>query len=63
MSETGRQVLRGATVSGRGVIDVAISEGKISAISPSIEELEGDVVVDTGGKHLVPGLIDVQVND
>ncbi|MBX4204659.1 MAG: D-aminoacylase [Candidatus Doudnabacteria bacterium] len=40
--------------------DVAITGGKISEIAENIPESKAKVVIDTGGKFIVPGFIDIQ---
>ena len=39
-------------------LDVAISGGKFAEIAPSIDPGLADKVVDAGGKHLFPGVVD-----
>ena len=42
-----------------GVRDVAIKDGKITAVSPSIDPARASKVVDVSGLHVTPGLVDI----
>ena len=45
-----------------GVMDVAISQGKIAAIGKDLSAADCAAVVDARGSYLSPGLVDLQVN-
>jgi dihydroorotase len=45
-----------------GVMDVAISEGKIAAVAPNLSPTEAKKVVDVQGYYVTPGLIDMHVH-
>jgi allantoinase len=40
-------------------LDVAVKDGRFAAFEESIDEGRADQVVDAGGKHLFPGVVDV----
>ncbi|KHL11979.1 allantoinase [Mumia flava] len=40
-------------------VDVAVRDGRFAAIEPSIDPASAAEVVDAGGKHLFPGVVDV----
>ena len=42
--------------------DVAVRKGRIDVIAPEIAAADGVTVLDAGGKYLVPGMIDDDVN-
>ena len=55
-------VVRGGTLvssTGRVAADVAVSGGRIAAITAPETPLEATVTIDATGRHLLPGLIDV----
>jgi dihydroorotase len=57
-------MLKGATVvnhDGAGVRDIGIREGRIAAIGSLAQGTAGEVV-DAGGLHVLPGVIDTQVH-
>ncbi|MGE0596661.1 MAG: dihydroorotase, partial [Hyphomonadaceae bacterium] len=57
-------VVRGGTIvnhAGIGLGDVGVTGGKIAAIG-DLATASADVVVDAGGLHVLPGLIDTQVH-
>ncbi len=57
-------VLKGATVvnhDGAGVRDIGIRGGRIAAIGPLAQGAAGEVI-DAGGLHVLPGVIDTQVH-
>ncbi|MBN1441581.1 MAG: amidohydrolase family protein [Planctomycetes bacterium] len=68
MSASGRPILfRGARAVLRDgcstrTISVLVAGGRIAAVGDSIEE-SGARVIDAGGRWLLPGLIDMQIND
>ena len=45
------------------VMDVAISEGKIAAVSKDIDAKQATQIVDAKGMYVVPGLIDIHTHD
>ena len=60
-------VLKGGTVVDpsqglSGVQDIAVQDGKIAAIQPSIPEEEAARVIDASGKTVTPGLIDLHTH-
>ena len=60
-------ILKGATVvnhDGTGVRDIAVSNGRIAAISTAAEPVTGNApdVIDCSGLHILPGVIDSQVH-
>ncbi len=60
-------ILKGATVvnqDGTGVRDIAVSKGRIAAISTAAEPVTGNApdVIDCSGLHILPGVIDSQVH-
>ncbi len=60
-----REIIKGAScyVDGRFTeCDVAIEGGVITAVEPSIDPCEGDVIIDAAGLHLLPGLVDPHVH-
>ncbi|MCC3266942.1 dihydroorotase [Arthrobacter gengyunqii] len=44
---------------GAEALDLAIKDGKFAAIEPNIDEAGAAEVIDGGGKHLFPGVVDV----
>jgi dihydroorotase len=64
MAQTFDLLLRGATVvnhDGEGQRDIGISEGKIAAIG-SLARASAGEVIEAGGLHVLPGVIDSQVH-
>ncbi len=60
-----REIIRGASCYIGGefkVCDVAIDGGLIVEVESSILPLEGDLVIEAEGKHLLPGLVDPHVH-
>ena len=60
-------ILKGATVvnqDGTGVRDIAVSNGRVAAISTAAEPVTGSApdVIDCNGLHVLPGVIDSQVH-
>lgn len=58
---SGHSLLRGGIVvtpRGRGRADVLIQGGRIAAVGPDIEPSPGMDIVDVGGLHVLPGVID-----
>ena len=45
-----------------GVMDVAIAEGKIAEVAPSIDAAKAKRVVNARGLYVVPGLIDLHAH-
>jgi dihydroorotase len=45
-----------------GVMDVAIADGKIAAVRPSIDPAEAATVADVSALYVTPGLIDIHVH-
>ncbi len=45
-----------------GVMDVAVTNGRIAAVRPAIPEAEARQVIDVGGLYVTPGLIDIHVH-
>ena len=45
-----------------GVMDVAIADGKIAEVAPSIDAAKASRVVDAAGLYVVPGLIDLHAH-
>ena len=45
-----------------GVMDVAVADGKIAAVAPSIDAAQARRVVDATGLYVVPGLIDLHAH-
>jgi dihydroorotase len=45
-----------------GVMDVAIADGKIAAVAPSIDAAGATRVIDAAGLYVVPGLIDLHAH-
>ncbi len=54
--KNGKQIVRGNTLK---CVDIAIEKGVIVAIG---NDLQGDEVIDLGGKLVMPGLVDVHVH-
>jgi len=46
-----------------GVMDVAITDGKIAVVSKDIDAKQGIQVVDAKGMYVTPGLIDIHTHD
>jgi len=46
-----------------GILDVAVSHGKIAGIAKSIDEKKAREVIDARGMLVVPGLIDIHTHD
>lgn len=67
-SETGTDstaatlLLRGGTVVDRGLVDVAIVGGVITAVGPNLPQPTGAEVVDVSGYYLAPAFIDSHVH-
>ncbi|MDX2307219.1 MAG: dihydroorotase [Hyphomicrobium sp.] len=64
MSETYDLILRGATVvnhDGEGIRDIAVRDGRISAIG-QLGSARTANVIDAKGLHILPGVIDTQVH-
>ena len=62
MNTNNRIILRGGTLVHNGsktVADVAILNGRIECIAPSIEATDNDRVFDCTGKIITPGLVDL----
>lgn len=60
-----KMLIKGAVVVNEGkteALDVRVENGKITAISPNLIQVDGEEVVMARGKHLLPGLIDDQVH-
>ncbi|MFI3333110.1 MAG: dihydroorotase [Rikenellaceae bacterium] len=60
-----REIIKGASCYVGGefkVCDVAIEGGLIVEVESSILPLEGDLVIEAEGKHLLPGLVDPHVH-
>src|SRR4051794_5454087 len=60
-------VLKGGTpidpARGRdGVFDLAVADGKITAIEPSLDASQAARVVDVSGKLVLPGLLDLHAH-
>lgn len=65
MNTNNRIILRGGTLVHEGkqtVADVAILNGRIECIAPSIEATDNDRVFDCTGKIITPGLVDLHVH-
>lgn len=65
MNTNNRIILRGGTLVHEGkqtVADVAILNGRIECIAPSIEATDYDRVFDCTGKIITPGLVDLHVH-
>ena len=65
MNTNNRIILRGGTLVHNGskiVADVAILNGRIECIAPSIEATDNDRVFDCTGKIITPGLVDLHVH-
>jgi len=45
-----------------GIMDIAISDGKVAAIAKNIDPKEGKQVVDASGLYVTPGLIDIHAH-
>ncbi len=45
-----------------GPMDVAIADGNIAAVAPSIDESDANRTVDAAGLYVVPGLIDIHAH-
>jgi dihydroorotase len=45
-----------------GVMDVAVSGGKIARVAPSLDTSDAATVVDASGLYVTPGLIDIHVH-
>ncbi len=45
-----------------GIMDVAISEGKIARVDAAIPAAEAKVVVDAGGLYVTPGILDIHTH-
>ena len=45
-----------------GIMDVAIADGKIAAVSPGIDPAEAATVADVSGLFVTPGIIDIHVH-
>jgi dihydroorotase len=45
-----------------GIMDVAVSDGKIAAVESNIPPSEAGKIVDAGGLYVTPGLIDIHVH-
>jgi allantoinase len=54
-------IIRGGTVVGQGIMDVAVREGKIAAVEPKIAE-SATTEINAAGLHIFPGLIDPHVH-
>jgi dihydroorotase len=64
MPETFDVVIRDATVvnqDGEGVRDIAIANGRIAAIG-DLRTARASEIIDAGGLHILPGVIDTQVH-
>ena len=46
----------------RGVRDVAVADGRITALGEELKEVNGRYVIDARGLYVVPGLIDMHVH-
>ena len=57
-------VKNGKIVSSQGIIEggVAIKDGKFVAVGKDAALPDGQRVIDVGGKHILPGLIDPEVH-
>lgn len=65
MNTNNRIILRGGTLVHNGsktMADVAILNGRIECIAPSIEATDNDRVFDCTGKIITPGLVDLHVH-
>lgn len=60
-------LFKGATVfdgtgASPGQMDIAVSDGRIAAMAPSLNPANADTVIDVTGKWLTPGLLDIHTH-
>ena len=56
-------LIEGGHVAGHGRADVLLQNGRITAVKRSIVPPSGSTLIDADGLHVLPGWIDLQVND